>query len=76
MPIVGLLIFSVVVGYLHVVRIAINESETNPPLIVDRDRMLPLPVPFERVEPVAGRRTQIAKPSGKVDIFQLSHRAP
>ena len=34
----------VVIADLNVVRIAVNESKTYPPLIIDRDRVLTLPI--------------------------------
>jgi len=39
----------VIVTHLHVVRIAIDESKADPPLVIDRYRMLPIAVAIERM---------------------------
>ena len=49
----------VIVAELDVERIAVLESEADPPLIVDRDRVLPRAVAFERVQAIARRDAQV-----------------
>jgi len=43
-------------------------------LVVDPDRVLPLPVTLERFEPVAGGRPQVPEIGGGVEIAQLPTR--
>lgn len=62
---------SVVVGDLDVVGVAVNEPEADAPLVVDRDRVLSLPVPFELMQSVAGRDSQVVKARSQVDVLEL-----
>jgi len=50
---------SVVIREFHIVGIAIDEPETNAPLIINGDGMLSLPVPLQFVKPIAGRDLKI-----------------
>lgn len=50
----------VVVAKLDVVGITIEEPKADSPLVVDRDRMLALPVPVQRVKPIAWRHLQVS----------------
>jgi len=49
----------VIVCDLDIVGITIDEPEANTPLIVDTDRVLPLPVPYKLVEVITGRNLEI-----------------
>lgn len=61
-----------VIANLDVIGIAVNKAETDPPLIVDGDRVLTLSISFERVEPVARWYLQIVQPRGQIHILQLA----
>lgn len=50
--------------------IPMAELETNTPLVVDRHRILPLPLTLERMQPVAWRGFQIIQACCPVDVFQ------
>ena len=66
----------VVIAELDVVRVAVSEAETDPPLIVDGDRVLAFPVPFQRMEPIAGRHPEVFEAGGHVHVLELPQRAP
>jgi hypothetical protein len=59
-----------------IVHIAVFPSEANPPLIVDTNAVLPLPVAFQRFELIAGRLPEVLKGSGAMQIEQLAPRLP
>jgi hypothetical protein len=59
----------VIVAELDVERIADFEAEANPPLIVDRDRVLSRAVSFERVQSIARRDAQVDH--GRSDVNSL-----
>jgi hypothetical protein len=59
-----------------IVYIAGFPSEANPPLIVDTNTVLPLPVAFQRFKLIAGRLPEVLKGSGAVQIKQLPPRLP
>jgi len=46
---------------LYVVRIAIDPFETNPPLVIDTDAVLPRPVAAKLLQPVGGRNAKIVQ---------------
>ena len=48
-----------VIHDLHVVGVIVLPAETDPPLIVDPDAVLALPVACKRLEPVPGRDSEI-----------------
>lgn len=60
-----------IVGDFNIVGAAVLPRKTNPPLIVNADGMLALPVALQRVQAVAGRRTQIAERSRRFDHRQF-----
>jgi hypothetical protein len=62
-----------IVGYLDLESVAIDESETDAPLVVDANRMLPFSLTLEGVQSIARRRLQIIEPSGEMDIFQATN---
>jgi len=62
LPVFGMLMYYlllVIVCDLDIVGITIDEPEANTPLIVDTDRVLPLPVPYKLVEVITGRNLEI-----------------
>ena len=65
----------VVICEFYIIRIAIDETKADTPLIVDGDRGLSFPVPFQQVKSVAGRDSQIFQAGGQIYVFQLSRRA-
>jgi len=65
-----------IIGYLHIMRIAIAPDEAYPPLPVDADGMLTGAVPFQGFQPVARRRAQIVKDARIVQLHELSIRSP
>ncbi len=60
----------------NVVHIAVFPSEAHPPLIVDTNAVLPLPIAFQRFKLIAGRLPEILQGSGTVKIKQLPPRLP
>jgi hypothetical protein len=44
----------------NVERVVVLEAEAGPPLIIDRDGVLPDAVVFERAQSIAGRNTKVA----------------
>lgn len=63
-----------VVAELDVVRLAIDETETDAPLGIDRNGMLPNAVPLERMEPIARRHTQVRDLACRMDGFASGAR--
>ena len=63
-----------VVTDLHIVGIALHEAETNTPLVIDRDRILPFSVTAKYMEAITGRHFQIFEACRQVQIFQLPTR--
>jgi len=66
---------SVIVTYLNVVSVALNEPKTDAPLIVDGNRVLPFSVAPEGVKSVAGRHLQVVQPNRQVQVLKLSRRS-
>src|SRR5581483_7376554 len=66
----------VVVDDLDFICLPVRPAETDPPLLVDPDAVLPLAVAFERLEPISRRRHQVAKCLSTVKIEQLAARRP
>ena len=65
-----------IVTYFDVVGISVDELKTDAPLVIDGDRVLPLPVTLERVEPITWRDLQVVQPRSQVDILQFARRPP
>jgi hypothetical protein len=63
-----------VVADLYVVRIALDVSKADPPLIVYRYGVLALPIASESVESVTGRRLQVVQPGREIHILELANR--
>jgi hypothetical protein len=65
-----------IIHNVNIVYIAVFPSETNPPLIVDTNAVLPLPVAFQRFKLIAGWLPEVLKGSGAMQIKQLPPRLP
>ena len=52
----------------------LSPNETNPPLLIDADRMLALPIAFERFEPIGGRYAKVFQAARVVQKTQLPQR--
>jgi hypothetical protein len=65
-----------VVAELDVIPVAVGKPKADPPLIVDRDGMLPRSITFEGVQPIPWRHAQIRELRGNVDGFKLPQRSP
>ncbi len=63
-----------VIDDLDFARMAILPHETHPPLVVDPDAVLSLPVRSESFKPVSRRDLQIIKPGGGVYLHELPER--
>ena len=64
-----------IICYLNVKCVAINEPETDAPLVVDGDGILPFSLPLEGVQSITGRGPQVIEPGGEMDIFQATNRS-
>jgi hypothetical protein len=62
----------VVIHDLNVVRISISPHEAKPPLVIDPDAVLALPVTTQSFQTVAGRCCQIAELGSAVQLAELS----
>jgi hypothetical protein len=60
---------SVIICHLNVVGIAGVKPKANPPLIIDRNRILAGPVSFQFVEPIARRNLQVGYARSEIKIF-------
>ena len=65
-----------VIGYFNIKCIAILESKTYAPLIVDPDRMLPLSVPLKLVKLVSGRYLEVFQPRRSINVLEFSPCPP
>lgn len=63
---------SVIVDEFDILSTSIVPGEADPPLIIDSNAVLPRPVVFQRLQPIAGRHTQRVEKAGGVDLRQLS----
>jgi len=66
----------VVVAELDVVRMTVDETEADAPLVIDRNGVLPDAVSLERMEPISRRHAQVRDLERRVDGFELPERAP
>lgn len=62
-----------VIRQFNIKRIAICKPETDAPLIIDRDRKLPFPIPCQFVKPVAWGYLQIIEAGCQVNVLELAH---
>lgn len=63
--------FLVVVSNLDVVGVAIDKSEAEAPLVVDRDRVLSFPVAPKCVKSITWRDLQVLEAGSQVHVFEL-----
>jgi hypothetical protein len=68
--------FLVVVGYLHVLSIALRPPEADSPLVVDSDAVLALSIPSQSLKAIAWRDSKILECVGAIENGQLSLRLP
>ena len=61
-----------VIANLDIECIAVDESKTDSPSFVDRNRMLALAIIFQVMQPVAWRDLEVAENSCSVDLFELA----
>lgn len=65
-----------VVAELDVICIAVDETEADAPLVIDRNGVLSGAVSLQCVEPIAGRHVQVGDLERRVDGLKLSQRPP
>jgi len=65
-----------VINNFDIVDIAAFPFETDSPLIIYANAVLPLPVTFQSFQLIAGRLSEVLKSSGAVQIKQLPARLP
>ncbi len=65
-----------IVGDFHLVGIAITPLEADPPLIIDSNTVLSLPVSPECFQPVSWRGSEISKFRSRVQLPQFPPRNP
>jgi len=63
-----------VVRDFDVVAMPVSPDETDPPLIIDSDRVLPHPIAVERLQPVSRRRREHSQFARGVQLKQLPKR--
>jgi hypothetical protein len=61
-----------VVTDFDVVGVAVHETKTDPPLFVDRNRMLTFSITSQAMQPVARWDLEIAEISRSIDLLELS----
>lgn len=54
---------------------AVDPLETNPPLVVDSDAVLTLPVSFESLKAIARQHRQVSEGGGRFQPIQLETRS-
>jgi hypothetical protein len=57
-------------------RAAVLPAEYHPPPVVDPDRMKPLPLPFERLEPIPRRDPKVRELGCLMQVKHLAPRRP
>jgi hypothetical protein len=66
---------SVIVNHLDIVGVAVAPGETDAPLVIDADAVLPCPVATQSFQPVARRRPEVIKRCGGVQHEQFDPTA-
>lgn len=61
-----------VIGNLHIVGIAFCPAEADPPLIVDTNAPLTIPITGKLLQPVARRDAQKIKGGSAAELFQFA----
>jgi len=59
----------VIVRDLHPASASLTPLETDSVLLVDANAMLAFPISFEPLQPVAGRQSQVAQRSGRIQYL-------
>ena len=67
---------SVIIRYFNIIGMALYETETDAPLIIDRYRILSLPVSFESMQAITGRDSQVFYNGCQMYIFKSSNSPP
>jgi hypothetical protein len=62
----------VVVDDLDLMRVAVPPLETDPPLVVDPNAVLPHPLPRELLEPIPGRYSKIVEGLSGIGHYEFS----
>jgi hypothetical protein len=65
----------VVINYFDIKGVPIFPPETDTPLVIDSDTVLPCPIPLELLQAVAGRRTQIIERVGGMKNNELTEHS-
>jgi len=65
----------VIIADLNIIGVTVDEPKTDAPPVVDGDRVLPLSVAFQRMEPVTGWNLQIIQSTSQIQILELT-RSP
>src|SRR5271163_649349 len=65
---------SVIIRDLHVVSVSVAPHETNTPLVVDADTVLPRAVTLQRMKSVTRRNSQIHQTFGRMQHQKLAPR--
>jgi hypothetical protein len=65
---------SVIVGELYLMRFAIAPDEADPPLIVDADAVLPLPVAAKHLQPITRHGAKLLEALRGMDQLELATR--
>ena len=63
-----------IIYYFNFVRISIHPFETDSPLLVDADAVLPFPIPLQHLQPVSRRNPQIFEANRSVQELQFMKR--
>ena len=63
---------SMVISDLHIAGIAFCPAEAGPPLVVDTNAPLTIPITGKLLQPVAGRDTQEFKGDSATELFQFA----
>jgi hypothetical protein len=61
-----------VVADFNVIRVAIFKPETDPPLIVNGDRMLPFPIAFQPMQPIARWISQVIQRCSEIHVLKFA----
>src|SRR6266850_3707086 len=61
---------------LDIVRITLRPGKADPPLVIDTNTVLPLPITLQSFQPISRRNQQITERSGTVENQKLPSRSP
>jgi hypothetical protein len=66
----------VIVHELNGVRVAVDPPETDTPLVIDPNAVLPGSIAAQLLQSIAGRRPQVVESDGRIDVPELAqHRS-